>query len=170
MCLLGRSTAIIWGWAGYAHLSIAGSACNMLVMWHNKNTWFNRPLDISHCCPNNKSVSPDSKVHGASMGPTWGRQDPGGPHVGHTNLAIWVVMCVCCPNLTRPVSLPYHYNDVIMSMMASQFCSLTIVYSNVYWRRSKKTSKLRVTGLCEGNSPVTGEFTGDWWIPRTKDQ
>ena len=26
------------------------------------------------------------------------------------------------------------------------------------WRRSKKTSKLRVTGLCTGNSPVTGEF------------
>ena len=24
--------------------------------------------------------------------------------------------------------------------------------------RSKKTSKLHVTGLCEGNSPVTGEF------------
>ena len=24
--------------------------------------------------------------------------------------------------------------------------------------RSEKTSKLRVTGLCEGNSPVTGEF------------
>ena len=33
---------------------------------------------------------PDSKVHGASMGPTWGRQDPGGPNVGPTNLAIWV--------------------------------------------------------------------------------
>ena len=25
-------------------------------------------------------------------------------------------------------------------------------------RKSKKTSKLRVTGLCAGNSPVTGEF------------
>ena len=25
---------------------------------------------------------PDSKVHGANMGPTWGREDPGGPHVG----------------------------------------------------------------------------------------
>ena len=25
-------------------------------------------------------------------------------------------------------------------------------------RRSKKTSKLRLSGLCEGNSPVTGEF------------
>ena len=28
----------------------------------------------------------------------------------------------------------------------------------LFWRRSKKTSKLCVTGLCEGNSPVTGEF------------
>ena len=24
---------------------------------------------------------PDSKVHGANMGPIWGRQDPGRPHV-----------------------------------------------------------------------------------------
>ena len=28
----------------------------------------------------------------------------------------------------------------------------------LFKRRSKKTSKLCVTGLCEGNSPVTGEF------------
>ena len=33
---------------------------------------------------------PDSKVHGANVGPIWGRQDPGGPHVGHMNLAILV--------------------------------------------------------------------------------
>ena len=52
-----------------------------------------------------------------------------------------------------------HYNDVMMSVMASQTTSLTIVYSTVYSRRrSKKTPKLRVTGLCAGNSPVTGEF------------
>ena len=35
-------------------------------------------------------VFPDSKVHGANMGPIWGRQDPGGPHVGPMNFAIWV--------------------------------------------------------------------------------
>ena len=45
--------------------------------------------------------------------------------------------------------------------------------NRVFKRRSKKTSKLRVTGLCEGNSPGTGEFpaqmTSDaenvsiWW-------
>ena len=34
--------------------------------------------------------TPDSKVHGANIGPIWGRQDPGGPHVGPMNFAIWV--------------------------------------------------------------------------------
>ena len=33
---------------------------------------------------------PDSKVHGANMGPIWGRQDPGGTHAGPMNFAIWV--------------------------------------------------------------------------------
>ena len=32
---------------------------------------------------------PDSKVYGANTGPTWGRQDPGEPHCGPVNLAIW---------------------------------------------------------------------------------
>ena len=32
---------------------------------------------------------PDIKVHGANMGPIWGRQDPGGPHVGPINFPIW---------------------------------------------------------------------------------
>ena len=30
-----------------------------------------------------------SKVHGANMGPIWGRQDPAGPHVAPMNFAIW---------------------------------------------------------------------------------
>ena len=54
-----------------------------------------------------------------------------------------------------------HYNDVIMSSMASQITSLPIVYSSVYSRRrSKKTSKLRVTGLCDAvNSPRKAPVT-----------
>ena len=52
-----------------------------------------------------------------------------------------------------------HYSDVIMGAMVSQITILTIVYSTVYSRhKSKKTSKLRVTGLCAGNSPMPGEF------------
>ena len=49
-----------------------------------------------------------------------------------------------------------HYNDVIMSLSNHQphHCLL----NRLFGRRSKKTSKLRVTGLCAGNSPGTGEF------------
>ena len=35
---------------------------------------------------------------------------------------------------------------------------LDCLLNRLFRRRSNKTSKLRVTGLCEGNSPVTGEF------------
>ena len=35
---------------------------------------------------------------------------------------------------------------------------LDYLLNRLFRRRSKKTSKLRVTGLCEGKSPVTGEF------------
>ena len=34
-------------------------------------------------------ITPDNKVHGANMGPIWGREDPGGHHVGPMNFAIW---------------------------------------------------------------------------------
>ena len=42
---------------------------------------------------------PDNKVHGANMGPIWGRQDPDGPHVGPMNLVIWDI--VAKPNDPR---------------------------------------------------------------------
>ena len=38
---------------------------------------------------------PDNKVHGANVGPIWGRQDPGGPHVGAMNFVIWVYNTSC---------------------------------------------------------------------------
>ena len=63
----------------------------------------------------------------------------------------------------------FPFDDVIMD-----FCSLQwrhngrydisnhqphdCLLNHLFRLRSKKTSKLRVTGLCAGNSPVTGEF------------
>ena len=38
--------------------------------------------------------------------------------------------------------------------------------NSLYRRRSKKTSNLRVTGLCEGSSPVTGEFPAQRVVTR----
>ena len=46
-----------------------------------------------------------------------------------------------------------------MGTMASQITSLIIdLLKRLFRCRSKKTSKLRVIGLCAGNSPVTGKF------------
>ena len=35
---------------------------------------------------------PGSKVHGAKVGSTWGRQEIGGSHVGPINFAIWIMI------------------------------------------------------------------------------
>ena len=44
--------------------------------------------------------------------------------------------------------------------MASQITSLATVYSTVYTGTDQtKISKLRITGLCKGNSSVTDEFS-----------
>ena len=64
----------------------------------------------------------------------------------------------------HPGAIPQcHYGDAIMSAMASQITSL----NRLFRCRSKKTSKIRVTGLCEGNSPVTGEFCSQRTRPVT---
>ena len=52
----------------------------------------------------------------------------------------------------------FHFSNVIMGAIASQITSLMIVYTTVYSDADEKKSKLRVTGLCAGNSPWTGEF------------
>ena len=62
-----------------------------------------------------------------------------------------------------------HNGRVSVSNHQPHHCLL----KRLFRRRSKKTSKLRVTGLCEGNSPGTGEFPAEmasnaenvsiWW-------
>ena len=64
-----------------------------------------------------------------------------------------------CEGSLKNTCWPYiHYSDVTMGTMVSQMTGLTIVYSTVYSGADKNTPKLRVTGLCAGNSLVTGEF------------
>ena len=72
----------------------------------------------------------------------------------------------------------WQYDDVIMGAMASQFNSLTIIYLTVNSGTDEKTSKLRVTGLCAGYSPLTGEIPAQmannaenvsiWWRHHNK--
>ena len=44
---------------------------------------------------------PDSKAHGANMGHIWGRQNPGGPHVGSMSFAIWDIFWVATVGVER---------------------------------------------------------------------
>ena len=71
---------------------------------------------------------------------------------------------------TSPVPLQWRHNECdCVSNHQPHDCLL----NRLFRQRSKKTLKLRVTGLCAGNSPVTGEFTAQmvsnaedaliWW-------
>ena len=65
-------------------------------------------------------------------------------------VVIWSVFVGSCDVFT---SLQWHHNERI-----SNHQHLYCLLNHLFRHRSKKTSKLRVTGLCEGNSPLTGEF------------
>ena len=66
--------------------------------WTDTHTGQTRPFLSPHTfhklqmvegkCPLSINI-PDSKAYGASMGPIWGGQDPGGPRVGLMNFVIW---------------------------------------------------------------------------------
>ena len=64
----------------------------------------------------------------------------------------------------RDFAATFHYNDVIMSAMASQITSLTIVHWTVYSGEDQENIK------APRYWPLWGEFTGDRWIPHTKCQ
>ena len=59
-------------------------ACNVYIASHHVAVRNQQQIQVPMV------GSPDSKVDGVNMGPIWGRQDPGGPHVGPMNFAIWV--------------------------------------------------------------------------------
>ena len=91
--------------------------------------WWRLCITDATSSPND---DPDNNVHGANMGPIWGRQDPGGPHVGPMNFAISQVLSptakLCClenyleghtrcsklhPNQTRPTNTCWCPNEVM---------------------------------------------------------
>ena len=70
-----------------------------------------------------------------------------------TGTTTWVPRLQLHSHEIQPLQWHHNERDGI-SNHRPHYCLLNCLFS----RRSKKTSKLCVTGLCEGNSPVTGEF------------
>ena len=73
----------------------------------------------------------------------------------------------CC----RGCKLPHHTHSPL-ELRHSERDSFSdhqphdCLLNRLFRRRSKKTSKLRVTGLCAGNSPGTGEFPAQKAVTR----
>ena len=97
-----RCQAITWTNAGILLIGPLGTKLNEWNFNQNTNIFIHEnAFENTVCetmailfrpqCVNIFQAYPDSKVHGAIMGPIWGRQDPGGPHVGPMNFVIWVL-------------------------------------------------------------------------------
>ena len=84
---------------------------------------------------------------------------PGAKIPGHQYPQCWVSSYYTGPDSYKHVNFTVYYNDVIMSTMASQITSLTIVYSR---RRIKENIKI------PRHWPLLGKFPGDRWIHRTR--
>ena len=102
------------------------------------------------------------------MGPTWGPPGSCRPQMGPM-LATWTLLSrffithaeekmkwsgrqeVEVPCI--PLQWRHNEHDGVWNHQR-----LDCLLNRLFRRRSKKISKLRVTGLCEGNAPVTGAF------------
>ena len=80
---------------------------------------------------------PDSKVHGANMGPIWGRQDPGGPHVGP-----WTLLSESLSGTyTQQTQISWNISlcDFIMGVISNYntYRYWSMVQKWIYWIKSK---------------------------------
>ena len=91
------------------------------------------------------------------------------PVIAFCHNAAKVTWTNVCPDLRRQTTLdlnnssisPWQWRYNEPDNITNHQC-LDCLFNRLFRRRSKKTSKLRVTDLYE--------FTGDRWIPRTKGQ
>ena len=79
-------------------------------------------------CSNHNT--PDSKVYGANMGPIWGRQDPGGPHIGPVNFAVWEWIW---PSCTGAIGLKHwtHWGRDKMTALSQTTFSNTFLWTKI---------------------------------------
>ena len=93
------------------------------------------------------------------MGPIWGRQDPGGPHVGPMNLAIWVAHW--------PLGDPYVIIEFIIFKFISGVDLLSISCEIVLrWMIQDLTGDLSTLNIGSGNGLVPSDCMMPYGITR----
>ena len=109
---------------------------NCLIKWRSKKTW---KLLITGLCEGNSPVTSESPHKGPVMWKMFPFDD--------------IIMGLLTSQPLQPSQ--WHYNGCDgVTIDQPHDCLL----NRLFRRRSKKTSKLRAIGLCERNSPMTGEF------------
>ena len=89
------------------------------------------------------AMYPDSKVHGANMGPTWVLSAQDGPHVDPMNLAVWDVTKYCVILQTRRTYAVGNNNYVLMVIQnKTNQTKWNHVPSN-FWYKTHQISKLK---------------------------
>ena len=102
---------------------------------------------VTNCCANSGVAADSIRQCDVNLNKqeVWGS-------VTHWLLCYWI-------NTLLTVTTLNHYSDV--KSPASR-----LLLNRLFRRRSKKTLKLRVTGLCERNSPAIGEFPAQMAVTR----
>ena len=74
-------------------------------------------------------------------------------HANDIDYAVYSCCAAICLESTDSLQWRHNGRDCVLN-----YRRLDCVFNRLFRRSWKKTSKLRMTGLCEGNSPVTGGF------------
>ena len=102
---------------------------------------------------------PDSKVHGAKMGPTWVLSAPDGPHVGLMNLAIRVGQMH--PSDTLPPGATRSFPRTILTIREAGYKSTLLIHKAVSTVRL--VFQLSVDKMVLNNKYWSGNFIQTGW-------
>ena len=106
---------------------------------------------------------PDSKVHGANMGPIGGRQDPGGPHFGP---GPWTLLAGIIWNEfhynTRCKCWNKKWNNIYKNLIDSIYCGLydmPMLWLSMFWPACTVNNEELMEYFSLFLSLVVGDYT-----------
>ena len=81
------------------------------------------------------------------MGPIWGRQDPGGPHVGPMNLAIWDHLPAYIPLKIFPSNTTFSENSYRYSLQTTHSECAKLAVIELIWRKINEQYFIRIENV-----------------------
>ena len=92
----------------------------------------------------------ESKARGANMRPIWGRQDPGGPHVGTMNFAIWdisnpskIFVDPKSPDIT--IIIPWQVDSPDKGWIMQGFDVFFIINLNIWLKKESNWTRFKAS-------------------------